>query len=99
MNMASATECKASSLDEAKEKYEYFWKQESPFSQWHPSKFNDESQSYMCAEQYMMYQKAGEIFSITIVHSVLILVHQTDQYSTVVGQWCNRPAEAWEVRD
>ena len=40
------------------ERYTFFWKAESPFSQWHPSKFTVDGILYGCAEQYMMYQKA-----------------------------------------
>ncbi|XP_041358894.1 N-glycosidase Npun_R5314-like [Gigantopelta aegis] len=56
--MAARTDSKKTSLAEAKTKYEYFWKEESPFSQWYPAKFKDGNQSYMCAEQYMMHRKA-----------------------------------------
>ncbi|XP_067679204.1 riboflavin biosynthesis protein VVA0006-like [Haliotis asinina] len=48
----------ATSLEEAKQKYEFFWKSHSPFSQWYPASFEVNGQKYNCAEQYMMYQKA-----------------------------------------
>ncbi|XP_046584550.1 N-glycosidase Npun_R5314-like [Haliotis rubra] len=48
----------ATSLEEAKQKYEFFWKIHSPFSQWYPASFEVNGQKYNCAEQYMMYQKA-----------------------------------------
>ncbi|XP_046361669.1 N-glycosidase Npun_R5314-like [Haliotis rufescens] len=48
----------ATSLKEAKQKYEYFWKIHSPYSQWYPVNFKVDGQEYNCAEQYMMYQKA-----------------------------------------
>jgi len=40
------------------EKYTYFWKEQSPFSQWHLVSFTVEGIRFNCAEQYMMYQKA-----------------------------------------
>ncbi|BFZ16847.1 hypothetical protein BsWGS_19886 [Bradybaena similaris] len=46
------------SLQEAEKFYVYFWKKDSCFSQWYPSMFRVDGQSYYCAEQYMMHQKA-----------------------------------------
>lgn len=37
-------------------KFTFFWS--GPFSQWSYSSFKDASNTYTCAEQYMMYQKA-----------------------------------------
>ena len=41
-----------------KEKFTFFWKTESPFSQWYPAVFIIEGRRFNCAEQYMMYRKA-----------------------------------------
>ena len=41
-----------------KEKFTFFWKTESPFSQWYPAEFIIEGVRFNCAEQYMMYRKA-----------------------------------------
>ena len=38
--------------------YCFFWRSESPFSQWHPSEFEVNGVSYVTAEQYMMHHKA-----------------------------------------
>lgn len=40
------------------EKFTFFFGKDSPFSQWHPAKFEVDGVSYNCAEQYMMHQKA-----------------------------------------
>lgn len=40
------------------EKYTYFWKEQSPYSQWHLKDFTVDNITFNCAEQYMMYQKA-----------------------------------------
>ncbi|CAG2247034.1 K09935 [Mytilus edulis] len=40
------------------ENYLFFWRKESPFSQWHPAKFTIDGLTFNCAEQYMMYNKA-----------------------------------------
>ncbi len=39
-------------------RFTFFWRQESPFSQWHPVEFVVKGQRFMCAEQYMMHGKA-----------------------------------------
>ncbi len=41
-----------------KEKFTFFYRTASPFSQWHPVKFVIEGITFNCAEQYMMYMKA-----------------------------------------
>ena len=41
-----------------KERYTLFYGIQSPFSQFHPSKFTIDRVMYRCAEQYMMYCKA-----------------------------------------
>lgn len=39
--------------------YIYFWRSDSVFSQWYKSEFEVDGIKYICAEQYMMHQKAG----------------------------------------
>ncbi|RNB81128.1 NADAR family protein [Brevibacillus fluminis] len=41
-----------------KEKFTFFWKSHSPFSQWHKRSFNLNGMTFTCAEQAMMYGKA-----------------------------------------
>ncbi|UPK45063.1 NADAR family protein [Paenibacillus pabuli] len=40
------------------EKFTFFWRTASPFSQWHPADFTVNGVHYTSAEQYMMHQKA-----------------------------------------
>lgn len=40
------------------EKFTFFWRTQSPFSQWHPARFVIDGVEFNCAEQYMMYGKA-----------------------------------------
>ena len=46
--------------DEANEKYKYFWRKDSAFSQWHESYFHYEGIQFSSAEQFMMHQKASK---------------------------------------
>lgn len=43
------------------ERFTFFWRQGSPFSQWHAAHFVVDDVKFVCAEQYMMYKKA-ELF-------------------------------------
>ena len=47
-------------VEDSEEGYTFFWRSQSPFSQWHRAHFNIDSIAYNCAEQYMMHQKAGK---------------------------------------
>ena len=60
-------------LPDDRDKYEYFWKARSPFSQWHPSKFVVDGKTYNCAEQYMMYHKARTIYFMSQPWNVLLI--------------------------
>ncbi|MNH98781.1 Swarming motility protein YbiA [compost metagenome] len=40
------------------EKFTYFYRSGSPFSQWYPCYFIVDEHTFNCAEQYMMYAKA-----------------------------------------
>lgn len=40
------------------EKFTFFWRTSSPFSQWHKADFTVNGVHYTSAEQYMMHQKA-----------------------------------------
>lgn len=45
-------------MSDARRRFTFFWRQESPFSQWHPSGFVVGGARFTCAEQYMMHGKA-----------------------------------------
>lgn len=40
------------------EKFTFFYRSHSPFSQWYPSDFVVDGMEFNCAEQYMMLKKA-----------------------------------------
>ena len=48
-------------VENATEKFFFFWKSKSPFSQWHKADFVVDDVEFNCAEQYMMYRKASEL--------------------------------------
>ncbi|GFR90993.1 GTP cyclohydrolase [Elysia marginata] len=57
LKMASE-ETQHKSAVEAAQSFEFFWKADSYFSQWHPSEFAEGDTTFSCTEQYMMYHKA-----------------------------------------
>lgn len=44
------------------EEYQYFSNNESVFSLWYPCTFVIGDKRYNCAQQYMMYKKAGSLY-------------------------------------
>jgi len=38
--------------------FTFFWRPDSPFSQWHPCGFTVDGRAFACAEQFMMHGKA-----------------------------------------
>jgi ribA/ribD-fused uncharacterized protein len=38
--------------------FTFFWRPDSPFSQWHPATFTVDGVTFTCAEQFMMHGKA-----------------------------------------
>lgn len=53
------------------EKFTFFWRTVSPFSQWHPADFTVKGVHYTSAEQYMMHQKALLFGDQTIADKIL----------------------------
>ncbi|PTL84026.1 NADAR family protein [Vitiosangium sp. GDMCC 1.1324] len=45
-------------MSNARHRFTFFWRQESPFSQWHPTQFVVGGARFTCTEQYMMHGKA-----------------------------------------
>ncbi|MCB9558912.1 MAG: NADAR family protein [Kofleriaceae bacterium] len=43
---------------ETRDGFTFFWRPDSPFSQWHPATFVVDGATFGCAEQFMMHGKA-----------------------------------------
>ena len=56
--MATASHS-GSKIPDDKEKFTFFYGTASPFSQFHPATFTVDGVEFNCAEQFMMYNKAG----------------------------------------
>eukprot|EP00567_Pseudictyota_dubia_P012365 CAMPEP_0197443822 /NCGR_PEP_ID=MMETSP1175-20131217/9462_1 /TAXON_ID=1003142 /ORGANISM="Triceratium dubium, Strain CCMP147" /LENGTH=242 /DNA_ID=CAMNT_0042974505 /DNA_START=72 /DNA_END=804 /DNA_ORIENTATION=- len=48
----------APGADDRRDRFHFFWKAGSPFSQWHRSRYELDGFQYVCAEQGMMHGKA-----------------------------------------
>lgn len=53
------------------QRFTFFWREDSPFSQWHPTLFEVEGVRYTCAEQYMMAGKARLFGDTRVLEQVL----------------------------
>ncbi len=53
--------------------FTFFWYTSSPFSQWHPSLFAVEENTFTSAEQYMMYNKAVLFGDFAIAEEIMSL--------------------------
>jgi ribA/ribD-fused uncharacterized protein len=59
-------------------KYTFFWKSESPFSQWHPSTFTVSEVVFKTAEMHMMYKKAMLFGDAETAEEILKAKHPRD---------------------
>jgi len=55
--------------------YTFFFTEASPFSQWYPCRFVVDGQTFNCAEQYMMYEKAKLFGDDDVAAKILAAAH------------------------
>lgn len=63
------------------QKYTFFWRFESPFSQHHAANFKVEGKQFSCAEQYYMYKKATEFGDSNTAYKILNAKNPAQQKS------------------
>lgn len=51
--------------------YTFFWRKQSPFSNWHACSFTVDGTQYNCMEQYMMAEKARLFDDINMLYHIL----------------------------
>lgn len=61
------------------EKFTFFYRTASEFSQWHPCEFEIDGNHFNCAEQWMMYGKATLFGDEEIAQKILRTSHPRDQ--------------------
>ena len=79
----------------AHEQFTCFWGNESPFSQWHPSRFEVDGKHFSCAEQSMMYGKAM-LFGDAEVAARILKARSPRQHKALGRQVRGFQDEVWE---
>lgn len=74
-------------------KFHFFWA--GPFSQWHKSKFTLQGETFVTAEQYMMYQKAL-LFNDKVNAANIIATEDPKEQKGFGRQVANFDTKIWE---
>jgi ribA/ribD-fused uncharacterized protein len=75
--------------------YHFFWKKESPFSQWHPSTYTVDGFTYSSAEQGMMHGKAM-LFGDETIAARIMATQDTRAIRALGRQVKGYNDEAWK---
>ncbi|OPH47867.1 GTP cyclohydrolase [Paenibacillus ferrarius] len=78
------------------ERFTFFWRTESPFSQWHPCRFVIAGISFNCAEQYMMYMKAIS-FEDNKMADKILGSHSPSEQKRLGRSVSNFSADQWQL--
>ena len=62
-------------MQRATDRYTFFFRPESPFSQWHPARFEVDGLVFGCAEQFMMHGKALLFDDAEVAAEILAAAH------------------------
>jgi ribA/ribD-fused uncharacterized protein len=76
-------------------RFTFFWREGSPFSQWHPSRFEVAGARYTCAEQYMMAGKA-RLFGDAEVEAQILKAKTPKQHKALGRKVRGFDAALWE---
>jgi len=76
-------------------RFTFFWREESPFSQWHPSEFLVEGARFLCAEQYMMHGKA-RLFGDAEVAAEILAARTPKQHKALGRKVRGFDGSRWE---
>lgn len=76
-------------------KYTFFWKEKSPFSQWHNSSFVIDGINYKTSEHWMMWKKAMLFGDTDIANQVLKSSHPSE-VKKLGRKVSNFVKETWE---
>ncbi|MCU6792373.1 NADAR family protein [Paenibacillus sp. WQ 127069] len=78
------------------EKFTFFYRTESPFSQWHPAEFVVSRVPFNCSEQFMMYQKAKLFKDEEMAEKILLAKSPAEQKQ--LGRMIRKfHKEEWEM--
>lgn len=80
------------------EDYLFFWRKDSPFSQWHPAEFTLDGLTFNCAEQYMMYNKAKFSKNEAKLDEVIMSTKDPGEQKSLGRSIHGLDYEAWEAK-
>ncbi len=69
-------------MTETRDGFTFFWRPDSPFSQWHPATFVVDGVTFTCAEQFMMHGKAV-LFDDAEVAAEILAAHDPRQHKAL----------------
>ena len=75
--------------------FTFFWRSDSPFSQWHPSRFKIDGRRFNCAEQYMMYAKAV-LFDDSATAEKILSARSPKQQKALGRKVCKFDEKRWK---
>src|SRR5215207_7881828 len=73
-------------MERTTSRYTFFFRPESPFSQWYPAEFTVDAAAFVCAEQFMMHGKALLFGDAEIAAEILAVTAPRSQ-----GAWPQGP--------
>lgn len=76
------------------ERFLFFWRTESPFSQWHESRFTHRDETFFTAEQWMMAGKA-RLFGDETTRAKILATHDPRQQKALGRKVRNFDADRW----
>ena len=78
------------------ERHTFFFRPESPFSQWHPARFVVDGLEFSCAEQFMMHGKAI-LFGDAAIAAEILAVASPRQHKALGRKVSGFDDRAWKA--
>jgi ribA/ribD-fused uncharacterized protein len=82
------------STSDNSDRFVFFWRDQSPYSQWYACKFVVDGNEYNCAEQYMMHQKAV-LFGDTEIANAILRARTPKEHKSLGRQVANFNDKIW----
>ena len=80
------------------EKFTFFWQDQSPFSQFHPTLFKLGDLLFTCAEQYMMFKKAEMMGDKATAAEIMATPYNPKRYKALGRQVKPFNKELWDKK-
>lgn len=77
------------------EQFKFFWRKDSPFSNWYPSTIERKDKIFNCAEQAMMWEKAI-LFKDFVIAAKILEEKDPSKHKALGRQIKNFDAQKWD---